>query len=1111
MPQSPLKFRDLRAAEHGIRDSFEEFCCQLFRRAPEVPANSRYRRVRGEGGDAGVEALWMYPDDEVWGLQAKFFDTLGVKQKAQLKESVRQAAANYPNLTRYTICLPVNLTARTGAKAGRPKRGQHEKLSEWIDEWRAELAGVGRSVNFELWDESELLGRLALADTTGGLTRYWFDKETLTSAWFSERLVEAKAQAGPRYSPQLRVETPLDAAIQAFGRSKLWIKKIEELAKRYSDKIDWWRSSIKPLSSFPAELADEANAVLAAAKSLEQDLRLADENPELVTLPSFRDAARLSIERATKLEPKLRDALLAQHGDGADSPAFRQWRAEYMVDFPMAPLDHLRDLLGLLAEVEVLAFQPEGQLPAATAMLLRGEAGVGKTHGIVDSAVRRNDAGLLSLVFFGEDVADTDPWSALIPKLGLGNPSGRDAVLDSLNAAGEATGFPLIIFIDALNETQPDRRRWQSWLPPMIEQIKRRPFLKLCVSCREIYVREVMPPSLSIPMIEHNGFLGREYEAQFAFFQHYGLGIPAEPLLQEEFSNPLFLRLVCEALRDGGTQAIPAGRDGIRTIINVLLRAKNDRAATQCDFDPRENRVRASMLRLAGAMASAGSRTLPLTDARPLVDGAPSAQSRSLFAVLETESLIAIIEQPTTGVRSEPQYSVRFTFERIGDHLITEHLLTGVTDVASAFAVGGALHFLAVSEDAARANAGILEALSIQLPETLGGELIDATDMIDRRLLWDAFIAALQWRNPHLISGRSLQLVRQALASNETVGATIEAILGVAARPKHPLNAQFLHRLLSGIPMLARDPFWANLLEESYSGWSSNVRTKSGVHRLIETARTGRLDDLPDAVATLWATALAWFCASPDRRIRDHATMAVVSIFCARPGTIVPLFRRFALSEDEYISERVLVAAYGALLLTESAADLNEGARVIYELYFAAGNPPLNASLRDHARLIIEMSVELGVSPMGLDAALYRPPYGSAWPISLPSDPDVRAYAEDRERFPQMNLVEQSGLAIGTDYARYIVEPRVTGAFDVEKAGLDKLGIFRWFLKEAANRGYPGPNDQCAVFDHVLLSKFGGGRSKPGWAERLGKKYYWRMSGSPDRPAARLRGRDRAP
>jgi hypothetical protein len=713
MPSTTPQIVNLRLDAAGSRGAFEEFSCQLFRRAPEVPTDSRYRRVRGDGGDGGVEAVWILPSGEVWGVQAKFFDTLGASQKVQLTESIRQAAANYPSLTRYTICLPFNLTARTGAKAGKPKRGQHEKISDWIGQWQSELAAAGRSVQFDIWDESELLGRLAAADTSGGLARYWFDQEALTAVWFAERLAEAKAQAGSRYSPELAVSTPLDEALQAFGRSELWASKIEQLASRYADKLDWWRetaeSKTTPLASL---LTHEAKMVAEAAESLDRQLHGAVENPELLTLPAFQNAVRLSLSRGIELEPKIKQSLLAEYGEGADSPGFRQGRAEYMADFPMAALDHLRDLLAVLREIEVLVFQPGGRLPAATGMLVRGEAGIGKTHGILDATLKRQASGVLSLVLFGEDVTGNDPWQALISKFGLGVGLGRDAFLDALNAAGESTGFPLIIFIDALNETEPDRRKWQSWLPPMLEQIKRRPFLKLCVSCREIYVQEVMPPRPDIPAIEHNGFLGREYEALFAFFHHYGLGVPGEPLLHDEFANPLFLRLVCEALRDMNAQAIPLGRKGIRAIINLLLRAKNERAATACDYDRRENRVSDAMLRLAGAMASTGRRTLPLLDARSLVDGPSAIHSKSLFAVLESESLVSIVEQMRPGLGAGSSYSVRFTFERIGDHLIAEHLLDGMADLPAAFASGGALHFLAASDEAAQSNAGLLEAFS---------------------------------------------------------------------------------------------------------------------------------------------------------------------------------------------------------------------------------------------------------------------------------------------------------------------------------------------------------------------------------------------------------------
>jgi hypothetical protein len=1094
-PKATSAFSRLRADAEGPRGSFEEYCCQLFRRVPAIPENSRFRRIHGAGGDGGVEATWTHPDQKVWGLQAKFFERLDSSEKAQLTESVRQAAANYPTLERYTICLPFNLTGKTGAKAGKPKSGQHHTLSSWIDEWKTDLAAQGRTAEFELWDESELLGRLAAADPSGGLAHYWFNAEALSGTWFEQRWNEARAQAGDRYSPELQVDTPLDDALQAFGRSERWIKKIEGLRDRFSDKLDWWRKTAGDaggrFTPLPTALADDGRALLATAESLESDIELAAENPAALTSKAFQDALRLSLDRAAGLEPSLRAALIEEHGAAADTPGFRQFRAEYEVDFPMAPLDHLRDLITVLREVEPLAFQPEGQLPAATAMLLRGEAGIGKTHGIVDAAAARGRGGLHSVVVFGEDFSDADPWTTVVAKLGFAGSLGRDAMLAALDAAGEASGFPLVIFIYALNETQPDRRRWQAWLPAMLEQMKPHPSLKLCVSCRDTYLREVVPAGLRLPTIVHNGFLGREYEAQCAFFQHYGLGVPAEPLLQDEFANPLFLRLVCEALQEFGLQAVPAGRDGIRSIINLLLAAKNQRAAAACDYDARENRVSQALLGLAAAMAEGRTTQLSLSDARQLVDGPSSPLSKSLFAVLERESLISIVERPPAALGGETDYSVRFTFERVGDHLISEHLLSGVQDIKASFAPGGPLHFITENAANAARYAGLLEALSIQLPETHGVELNDAIDGLDPALRQKPFIAGLQWRAPDRISGRTRQLVREALGNGDTAGPTFEAILGLALRPDHPLNARFLNRLLEPIPMLKRDPFWAHMLETSYSAWSESVNPRSGVHRLIDTARRADLVALPDQVGILWGTALAWFCASPDRRIRDRATMALVSLARARPSVLLPLVRRFADTDDEYIAERVLVAAYGAFLLNPSLAHLGEVATDLYERYFFDGEPPLNAGLRDHARLIIELAAELNAPLPQMNVDRYRPPFSSAWPIELPAEEEVKPFAEDRNRFPQMSLVERTGLATGTDFARYIVGPRVVNAFNVEDAGLSMLGLFRWFLKKAVDMGYPGPKGHSASFDRNLLATFGGGRGKPGWAERLGKKYYW--------------------
>jgi hypothetical protein len=296
----------IRVGQEGLRGTFEEFCCQLLRRAPEVPEGSQFRRVRGAGGDGGVEATWFFPDGNVWGLQAKYFSKIGASEKRQLAESLHQAAANYPLLAHYTICLPFNLTAKKGAKIGRPKSGQHETFSKWLDEWRQEFAGKGRTIEIDLWDETELLGRLAQTDTSGGLSRYWFSQEVWSEDWFKQRFVEAKAQAGKRYTPELTIETPLEYALQAFGRSEAWIKKMESLRDLFSEKLDWWRrtanESIQQLSSAPIGLPQDAQALLAAAEPIERDLVLSTDVPELLVSASLRMAVGSSIEMGTVLE-----------------------------------------------------------------------------------------------------------------------------------------------------------------------------------------------------------------------------------------------------------------------------------------------------------------------------------------------------------------------------------------------------------------------------------------------------------------------------------------------------------------------------------------------------------------------------------------------------------------------------------------------------------------------------------------------------------------------------------------------------------------------------------------------------------------------------------------
>ena len=106
--------------------AFEELCCQLARRV----SDETFIRAHGKGGDGGVEC---HSDSETGRVawQAKFvFDVNSLLQKAML--SLEQAKINHPQLKKYILCFPFDLTGPTS----RTKKGNSgsEKFEKWRDE-----------------------------------------------------------------------------------------------------------------------------------------------------------------------------------------------------------------------------------------------------------------------------------------------------------------------------------------------------------------------------------------------------------------------------------------------------------------------------------------------------------------------------------------------------------------------------------------------------------------------------------------------------------------------------------------------------------------------------------------------------------------------------------------------------------------------------------------------------------------------------------------------------------------------------------------------------------------------------------------------------------------
>ena len=344
-------------------------------------------------------------------------------------------------------------------------------------------------------------------DSSGGRQRYWFDQTILTDAWFEQHLDDARVQAGPRYTPELSIYVPLLDTLEAFAQSGKFVGEVRSFAEVLRRQSQDWSSMQMEKSNangwggppVPGPLRPQVAEAGEALNFLDSQIRSVTTDPDFVFPDEFWTTLDGLIESLKECEAGFKEHLEAEHGEGADSLGFRQFSAEYQVSFPAANLDRARKTLNTLSDLHSGRLGQSLKIMCVRELLVYGPAGVGKTHAIVDNSIDRSRRQLRSILIYGEDFNDENPWRTMVAKLGLDAGIGRDELLAILDSAAEASGEKLILCIDAVNETEPDRRRWRAWYPVISQQISRSHGLKLLVSCRDSYLGECLPAWANLP------------------------------------------------------------------------------------------------------------------------------------------------------------------------------------------------------------------------------------------------------------------------------------------------------------------------------------------------------------------------------------------------------------------------------------------------------------------------------------------------------------------------------------------------------------------------------------------------------------------------------------
>ena len=1097
-----INWNDINTYGRSKSDSFEELCAELA--YSEIPSQAKFTRL--EAPDGGIECYCEFPGGKKWVWQAKYFEgEFGDTQWRQIDKSVKDALRNYPSITRYYVCVSFNPTG--GPETGDPRKSRMYHWKRHVDEWEKFAKERGMDVEFEWCGNWELAQKLDKPENAI-IRRRWFSELVLDDDWFSSSWNVARAAAGPRYTPELHIGLPIADKLEMLGRTKQYIDGI----KSYAIEIRRWRQSLQrpihphshqkdPSLEIPTDKLQDRLEIVSK--------QLAELKYEPVGGPTFQDIFK-SVQNVVTTTEQFLECLRqrsneydAKHKKSQDSRQNPFW------DRRMRTFQDLNKLKSLSDNIDA---------EDKRMMLIYGDAGTGKTHLLCDIAKKRVDDGLPTVLLMGQLFAgDSEPWSQVRGRLDLEDVSLREFII-ALGDTAQMKKRRALLMIDAVNEGNAGAI-WDDYLATFLAEIHS-PWIAVVLSVRSTY-KKIVPEEIqkySIP-IEHTGFEGKEYDVVQTFFPYYDLEPPSTPILNPEFGKPLFLKMICEGLQEKGEKRLPRGFQGISKVFDLYLESVNKKLAKKLGYDPDDKYVRDSLMKIAEYLVDKDEvdgyvRGVDKKTVKNIVNQFLPNRSyeQSLYRGMVTEGVL--IEDPKLD-NPNTEIVVRFSYERFSDHIIANFLLQKHLDKnkpEKAFVKGGGMAFLI--DEKRYGLRGLIEALSIQVPELTGKELIELVpELVESKNIWnridatEAFRQSIIWRKSDAFSDKTIEFLSRLLKS-ELEGEhlllggdnVLDVLMTVATIPDHPYNAtKLLDGLLSKDSMPVRDEWWTTYLHGTY-------QFEGPVNRLIDWA----LLILPEVkldgkVAELASIALTWTLTSSNRSLRDRATKALIALLTGRFRTLHKILKQFADVNDPYVAERLHAVAYGVAMRSHDVEKVGNVAQWVYDNIFADGKPPVHILLRDYARGVVERALYLGAK-INVDRNLIEPPYTSVFP-HIPTEEEIKKYRVDPNRgsydsrqieWSQRKIkssifeFEFGRKVIGTDFSSDWLSLRLNESQhqyikgDQPPPRFDLKQIQRYVFKRVFDLGWTlerfGKFDRCYTGYDSIMGRI---------TERIGKKYQW--------------------
>lgn len=614
-------------------------------------------------------------------------------------------------------------------------------------------------------------------------------------------------------------------------------------------------------------------------------------------------------------------------------------------------------------------------------LLIKGKAGVGKSHLIADTVNRRMLNGKKAILLLGQQFnSDEEPWKQIKNHLDINYTV--DEILDTLNEIGRMQNSRLIIYIDALNEGG-GKSLWSNYFSGIIERIKTYDYLGLVCSIRSTYYSVVFRGNRNLTdkfiQIEHIGFSEVEFQAQEKFFKHYGIKSPDIPLLNFEFGNPLFLLMYCKVVSD---TEYNSNLLSMTDVYSHYAKMVNSKLARRYDFYEGVNFTdklfkKIVEIKIETERLSSRIDLDSLFEVVFLLCEKFRIQGNIIEGLLSEGVLTKAIDY-----RGEEYFYI--TYEKFEDYLVARHLIDkcSVEEINDFLCEGERLKFLD----------GVIDSLAIQAPEQIDSEIYEILPKFsESHSVRKAFVNSLYWRSENSLNESVVDYINKVILGYvSTFDLFFDTAILLASRPNHIINGRQTHNMLKSLEMPDRDADFIPLFDKLYQSPSSSLR------RILNWASSpSDKKDICDAVIENIAIVIAWFAISPNRVLRDTSTKAIVNLLVDRDDMILRFLREFEGVDDPYVLERIYAIAYGCTVNGLTKDSISNLANYTYKMVFDKEDVFPHILLRDYARNIIEYALYIGCS-LNFDRKKIEPPYNSTFP-EIPSDENIESYDIDNE------------------------------------------------------------------------------------------------------------------